>query len=115
MTNSVMAFAPANMSCVFSICKSKNPRWTGSCGIGFTLSEGVCVKALKSTRTDVFFNEKRVQMPTVNYVLENLSQEKVEIHIKCNLTLGCGFGLSGASALASAYAVNKLLRLGKTQ
>ena len=37
------------------------------------------------------------------------------IEINSPLPLGCGFGLSGASALAAAYAVNSLLRLDKSE
>ena len=36
-----------------------------------------------------------------------------KVEITSPLPLGCGFGLSGAAALATAYALNELLRLGK--
>jgi len=38
----------------------------------------------------------------------------MRIEITSPQPLGCGFGLSGASALAAAYAVNALLSLGKS-
>ena len=39
----------------------------------------------------------------------------MRIEITSPLPLGCGFGLSGASALVAAYAVNALLGLGKSE
>lgn len=105
------AFAPANISCVFKIYQRKNPRWMGSYGFGFTLNEGVIASVSKSKRTDVVFNNKPINFPTVKSVISRLTEERLRVHISTKLPLGCGFGLSGASALATAYAANKLLNL----
>ena len=114
MTSKAKAFAPANISCIFRIYRHKNPRWMGSYGVGFTLSEGVVVKASKSSKMIIFFNDKKVNFPTVKSVIKKLTNKNLKINIKSKLPLGCGFGLSGASALATAYAVNKLLKLKKS-
>lgn len=111
---SAKAFAPANISCIFKVYEHKNPRWMGSYGIGFTLNEGVVVSASKAKRNEVVFNNESINFPTVRNVVEKLSKENVRVYIKTKLPLGCGFGLSGASALATAYAVNELLGLGKS-
>ncbi|MBI2654380.1 GHMP kinase [Candidatus Woesearchaeota archaeon] len=111
---SAKAFAPANISCVFKIHEHKNPRWMGSYGFGFTLNKGVIVEVSKAKRTEVVFNNHSISFPTVKSVVEELAKEKLRVYIKSELPLGCGFGLSGASALATAYAINKLLKLGKT-
>ena len=109
--NIVKAFAPANISCIFKVYKHKNPRLAGSWGLGFTLSEGVVV-TVKTTRvTTILFNGKKVDMPTVFDVVRALTARNILITINTKLPLGCGFGLSGAAALATAYAVNKLLDL----
>lgn len=113
--NTVKAFAPANISCIFKVYKHKNPRLAGSWGLGFTLSEGVVVSVKKINKTSVFFNSKRVDMPTVLNVVRALTAENILITINTKLPLGCGFGISGASALATAYAINKLLDLKKTK
>lgn len=110
----VRAFAPANISCFFKQYEHKNPRWAGSYGVGFTLDKGVTVKVKKSRATTIFFNKKLMRFPTVSDVLRALTNEHVHIEISSVLPLGCGFGLSGASALATAYAVNKLLKLRKS-
>ncbi|MBI2653030.1 hypothetical protein HYX00_06195 [Candidatus Woesearchaeota archaeon] len=114
MISEAKAFAPANISCIFKIHSHKNPRWMGSYGVGFTLNEGVVVKAEKSERKEVAFNNTSINFPTVSGVIKKLTNDKIRICAKSKLPLGCGFGLSGASALATAYAINRLLKLKKT-
>ncbi len=63
----------------------------------------------------VYFNNKRISFPAVNYVIKELAKEPVEVRIKTPLPLGCGFGLSGASALASSYTLGKLFNLKKSK
>lgn len=113
--NTVKAFAPANISCIFKVYKRKDPRWSGSFGVGFTLSDGVVVTVVKAEKTSVLFNGKKIDMPTVLDVIRMLTNQHFLITIETKLPLGCGFGVSGASALASAYAVNELLVLKKTK
>lgn len=115
MKSIVKAFAPANISCFFKIHTHKNPRLSGSSGLGFTLNKGVIVSVSKAKKTGMSFNKKNISFPTVKGVLDVLTKEKLRVEITSKLPLGCGFGLSGASALATAYAVNKLLNLKKTK
>ncbi|MBI2655297.1 hypothetical protein HYX06_02635 [Candidatus Woesearchaeota archaeon] len=109
------AFAPANISCIFRIYWNKNPRWMGSYGIGFTLNEGVIAEASKAKKNEVVFNNASIKFPTVISVIKKLTKGKIRVSIKSKLPLGCGFGLSGASALAAAYAINGLLKLKKSK
>lgn len=109
--NSSKAFAPANISCIFKIYKHKNPRWMGSYGVGFTLNEGVIADVSIAKRSEIVFNNKSISFPTVKSVVGRLTKEKVKVYINTKLPLGCGFGLSGASALATSYAINNLLDL----
>ena len=108
------AFAPANISCVFKIYQHKNPRWMGSYGFGFTLNEGVIARVLKAKRNEAVFNGVSIRFPAVISVISKLTREKIRVYIESKLPLGCGFGLSGASALATAYAINDLLKLKKS-
>ncbi|MBI2134572.1 hypothetical protein HYU09_01145 [Candidatus Woesearchaeota archaeon] len=122
--SSAKAFAPGNISCVFAIRKNKNPAKSGSLGLGFTVDKGV-IAAIKreannkehnkKNKNAVYFNNKKINFPTVDSVIEKLTDEKIIVDIKSELPLGSGFGLSGASALAAAYALNKLLKLKKTK
>lgn len=109
------AFAPANISCLFKIYNHKNPRWKGSYGMGFTVDKGVTVEVSKSTTTKIYFNKKAINFPPVLKVIKTLTKEKVKVDIISPLPLGCGFGLSGASVLATAYAINKLFLLNKSK
>ena len=115
MVSKAKAFAPANISCIFKIYEHKNPRWMGSYGVGFTLNKGVIVEAEKSKRSKIIFNNKPINFPAVKSAVKKLTNKNLKINIKSKLPLGCGFGLSGASALAAAYAINKLLDLKKTK
>ena len=111
----VRAFAPANIACVSKMHTHTNPRWAGSTGYGFTINEGATVAVSKSKKTRVFFNKKKIVLPTVTFVVKALTDQPLKIVISSKLPLGCGFGLSGASALAAAYAINKLLKLRKSK
>jgi len=112
---SVRAFAPGNISCIFVIKKGKSTAKTGSLGIGFTVNKGVTVTVNKSKVNKISFNNKKINLPTINSVIEKLTKEKVIVNIKSELPLGCGFGISGACAIATAYALNKLLNLKKSK
>lgn len=108
------AFAPANISCIFKIYEHPDPLRMGSYGVGFTLEQGVIAEALLSTKTEVFFNTKKLIFPAVTRVIKQLTKKNVRIALVSKLPLGCGFGLSGASALATAYSLNRLLALRKS-
>lgn len=133
--HSVKAFAPGNISCIFIIKKTKNPAKSGSLGMGFTVNKGVTAtvkkisndeksnnkkngynkKNNKNLKNIVYFNNKKFNFPTVDSIIENLTDEKVTVDIKSDLPLGYGFGISGAAALATAYSLNKLLKLKKSK
>ncbi|MAE42222.1 hypothetical protein CMO93_00495 [Candidatus Woesearchaeota archaeon] len=125
MSSIAKAFAPGNISCIFVIKKNKNPAKSGSLGMGFTIDKGVIVsikkldnnvnKKISENNNIIYFNNKKINFATVNFVVEKLTDEKIIVKIKSELPLGCGFGLSGASALATAYALNKLLKLKKSK
>mgnify|MGYP001601268277 CR=1 FL=1 len=70
---STRAFAPANISCIFKTYNHKNPRWSGSYGIGFTINEGVTVTVKKSYTAGIFFNNEKIKFPTVNSVINRLT------------------------------------------
>ena len=85
-----------------------------SLGMGFTINEGVVVTVSPYSQTIVLFNGDEIHFPTVVSALQKLTPQPIRIEITSSQPLGCGFGLSGASALATAYAINALLRLGRS-
>lgn len=71
--------------------------------------------ANKIKKNIIYFNNKKINFPTINSVVKKLINKPIEVNIKSELPLGCGFGISGAAALATAYALNKLLNLKKSK
>ena len=110
------AFAPGNLSCVFKIISHPEPTKMHSLGMGFTITEGVVVTVSQhSSQTTVQFNGNEIRFPTVVSVVQKLTSQPMRIEIDSPLPLGCGFGLSGAASLATTYALNALLELGKSE
>ena len=109
------AFAPGNLSCVFKIIPHPEPTKMHSLGMGFTITEGVVVTVFQNnSQTAVQFNGNPIHFPTVASVVRKLTVQSMKVEIDSPLPLGCGFGLSGAASLATAYALNALLELGKS-
>lgn len=109
----ISAFAPANISLLFTVVPNHDPAKMGSKGLGFTIDQGIKATVSQSTKMALYWNEKEIQLPVVYDVIASLTQELVEVRFESSLPLGCGFGLSGASALATAYALNELFSLKK--
>ena len=111
------AFAPGNISCVFKVIPHADAARMHSLGMGFTVKEGVEVTVAEHHETEVLFNRQRINFPTVRAVVNRLIQKSgiagIQVDITSPLPLGCGFGLSGAAALATAYALNDLLQKHK--
>jgi pantoate kinase len=113
--STVKAFAPGNVSGVFKIIADEDPAKMHSLGMGFTVADGVTVTVAESESTSVRFNANPIEFPTVRTVVTKLTRACVSIDIETDLPLSGGFGLSGASSLATAFAVNELLGLGLTE
>lgn len=111
----VKAFAPGNVSCIFRIIENKDKSKRHSLGLGFTVDKGVIVKVSKNEGIKIYANGKKISFPTVKTVIEELVGSGVKVEITDQLPSGAGFGISGASALATSYALNKLFNLGKSK
>ncbi len=108
----VRAFAPGNISCVFKIIPHQDPSLMHSLGMGFTVREGVWARVEVAGRQEILFNGNAMDFPTVRGALARLQAPPHRVELQTPLPLSCGFGLSGASALAVAHAANTLLDLG---
>lgn len=86
-----------------------------SLGMGFTVAEGVTVTVSESARSETLFNAAEIDFPTVRTVIAKLTDVPLRVEILSALPLSGGFGLSGASSLATAFAVNALLGLGNSE
>lgn len=110
------AFCPANISLVFETYPAEPPHGRGSLGVGITLEAGVTVRVSReplAKHSMILVGGEAWEFPTVRSVLASLTQESIRVEITAAFPFGCGFGMSGASALATALAVNELLELGK--
>lgn len=85
-----------------------------SLGMGFTVSDGVSAAVCLSGETRIELNGVRTEFPTVACVVRALTAEPLGVVLTTGLPMSSGFGLSGACALATAYAVNELLTLGES-
>ncbi|OFV68114.1 MAG: pantothenate kinase [Candidatus Syntrophoarchaeum caldarius] len=110
----VWAWAPSHITGFFSIHRDPNPLLSGSCGCGIVLEAGCEVKASLSDEYEIFVNGSRVDARTTMHVLTMLANQPVRLECFHQTPVGGGFGASAASALATAYALNELLNLGKT-
>lgn len=115
------AFCPANISLVFETYPAEPPHGRGSLGVGITLDAGVTVRARRQEsgagtpadgRSVIRVGGEAWEFPTVRSVLAALTDLPLDLEISAAFPFGCGFGMSGASALAAALAVNELLQLG---
>jgi len=104
-------FAPASITCFFSTVIGDNPLLSGSLGVGITLNVGV--KARVSKKKGIWVNGQQWDFPTVQHVIEKLGCD-AGVEISMDVPAGCGFGMSGASALSVAFELNKALSLGKS-
>ena len=109
------AFAPGNVSGVFKIIPDEDPAKMHSLGMGFTVSDGVTVTVSESDATSVHFNGTPMAFATVLSVVAKLSNRPLRVDIETDLPLSGGFGLSGASSLATAFAGNAVLGLGLSE
>jgi pantoate kinase len=102
-----MHFVPANLSCLFTIHPHPDPRWAGTCGVGFTVTEGVTatVKQTNQGAITMSYNNKDCLIKPVEEICQMLHVQDVHIELTSPFPLGAGFGMSGASTLATAYAL----------
>jgi pantoate kinase len=108
------AFAPGNISGMFQCVEELYSRHPHSLGLSFTIREGVVVTVERAPLHTVRFNGEVLPIPTVTKVVNELSLTPIAVVIETPLSLGFGFGVSGAAALATSLALNTLLELGKS-
>ena len=110
MPEAASAFAPGNISGVFKVIPHDDPARMHSLGLGFTVREGATASVRRAGAASVTFNGEGIEFPTVAAVLERVAPgQRLAVEIETPLPLSSGFGLSGASSLAAAYAANALL------
>ncbi len=104
-------FAPASITCFFSVHSADEPCFSGSTGVGLTPELGARASVSKGSRIRV--NGVARDFPTVEYIIEELGCE-CGVDIQMDLPAECGFGMSGASALAAALEIDHAFNLKRS-
>lgn len=112
---SASAFAPAHITGFFVIRAHDNPARMGSLGCGVTLESGVTthVDARDCVHVDAG-GSNGAPCPTIGSVVSTLATVPCSIRSTSDVPIGAGFGVSGAGALSTAFALNRALSLGMT-
>ena len=61
------------------------------------------------------FNGRPIDLPPVRTVIDDLAPEPVEVILETPVPLGCGFGISAASSLTTAFALARRFSLEKSR
>jgi len=109
------AFVPGHVTGFFSIHRNEaDPTKTGSRGAGLVLTDGVTVTVERAEEPSVALNGVAVEMAAVETVLETL-QAPARVEAETPLPVGSGFGVSGATTLGAALAVNAAFDRGLSE
>lgn len=117
MTDEATAFVPGHVTGFFSAHPADEPVQAGSRGAGVTLSDGVEVTIHRTdapTTQSVELDGEAVEMPPVGRVLDALGVD-ARVSAETSLPLGAGFGVSGAMALGTALAANRVFECGRSE
>ncbi|MDP2217718.1 MAG: pantoate kinase [Methanolobus sp.] len=116
-TVSARAFAPAHITGFFEVHDHTDPVRKGSTGCGIVLNEGVETTVTIGEaieETVISLNCKHVAGSTSRTVVEMLTDRPVKVESIAHIPIECGLGASGAGALGTAYALNRILSLDLT-
>lgn len=120
MLSSVTAFCPGHLSGYFSPVYGRDPATTGSIGAGIVIHEGVTARVTRADSPEIVVRRmdsggnllcEISESPPLAYLMDRLSVT-ARIETVCRLPISAGFGLSAASLVASALALNTLENLG---
>lgn len=105
------AFAPGHITAFFAAVERDDALETGSRGAGLVIEDGVTVEVAGADEASVAFEGENVEFEAVERVL-GMMDVSARVDIETDVPVGCGFGVSGASALAAGLAVNEEFSLG---
>lgn len=118
MREEATAFVPGHITGFFSAHPDDDPTKAGSRGAGLTLTDGVTVTvrppATEESGREILLEDGEtesgftpISVEPVETVLETLAVS-ARVEIETDLPLGAGFGTSGAMALGTALAANRV-------
>ncbi|WP_436344670.1 pantoate kinase [Natronorubrum sp. FCH18a] len=109
MREEATAFVPGHITGFFSAHPDEDPTKAGSRGAGVTLTDGVEVTVEPATdgTSTVVLDGEEYGIDPVDTVLETL-EVSARVEAESELPIGSGFGVSGAMALGTALAANRV-------
>ncbi|GAB3668976.1 pantoate kinase [Halopiger thermotolerans] len=109
MRDEATAFVPGHITGFFSAHPDEDPTKAGSRGAGLTLTDGVevTVEPAAESEPTVVLDGEEIAVEPVTTVLETLDAP-ARVEATSDLPLGAGFGVSGALALGTALAANRV-------
>lgn len=113
MMKKATAVCPAALSFIFKFCPNPDIDRMGSLGVGCTLDKDITVETSLSPENHILYNGTETDIAPVRRIVRLLTEKTVTANISSPLPLAYGFGISGASSLGTAFALNKLLHLEK--
>jgi pantoate kinase len=105
------AFAPGHITGFFAAVQRDDALDTGSRGAGVVVDDGVTADVREAAETTVYLDDEEVEFDAVERVL-GMSDVTARVEIQTDVPVGCGFGVSGAAALATGLAANEEFSLG---
>lgn len=108
------AYVPAHITGFFKVHISEDPLFTGSIGAGICLDLGLktFVKVERGNNMKLFFNGSEVDSKIIKVILNKMGiNDEISIIARQEspFSMGYGYGMSGASILGLALAINKAL------
>ncbi len=107
MREEATAFVPGHVTGFFSAHPNDDPTKAGSRGAGLTLTDGVEVTVTPASESVIVLDGEEIDVDPVGTVLEALDVS-ARVEARADIPLGSGFGVSGAMALGTALAANRV-------
>ena len=109
MREEATAFVPGHITGFFSAHQAEDPTKAGSRGAGLTLTDGVDVTVTPAPdeESTIVLDGEELEIDPVRTVLETL-ETPARVEAESEIPLGSGFGVSGAMALGTALAANRV-------
>lgn len=110
-----LAFSPGSLTCFFRPTVGPTAAETFSRGCAVCIDQGVTAAVEPAAAIGMTLNGRAVEIEPVRAVLAALAPEPVRVRFETPLPLGCGFGVSGACCLATAFALDRRFGQGMSR
>ena len=112
-TSEIAVISPASITCMFTPVRKDDPRESGSYGVGIALKNGsecICRKTAGSGVKIRFSGcgEVETVLKALSILRRMDADTGVELELKPNYPVGCGFGMSASLTLSALLSLHSL-------